>query len=110
MANLEIINENSLSMQDLREKLDKIKKRDETLNPRGIKTYEYINRFAKKDNKELKKNLEKLGILRLKDKHINKIIDILPKDIDSLKSVLSGENLTLKQEDLSKIVETIKNV
>ena len=97
-------------MQDLREKLDKIKKRDETLNPRGIKTYEYINRFAKKDNKELKKNLEKLGILRLKDKHINKIIDILPKDIDSLKSVLRGENLTLKQEDLSKIVETIKNV
>ena len=72
MANLEIINENSLSMQDLREKLDKIKKRDETLNPRGIKTYEYINRFAKKDNKELKKNLEKLGILRLKNKHINK--------------------------------------
>ena len=98
MANLEIINETSLSMQDLKDKLDKVKKRDGDLNPRGIKTYDYISRFVKKDAKKLKENLGKLGILRLKDKHINKIVDILPKDIDSLKSILSGENLTLKQE------------
>ena len=52
----------------------------------------------------------KLNISRLKDKHINKIVDLLPNDVDDLKSILSGENLTLKQEDLTKIVETIKNV
>lgn len=110
MANLEIINETPLSMQELRGKLDKIKKRDKDLNPRSIKTYDYINKFAKKDTKKLKENLGKLSILRLKDKHINKIVDILPKDIDELKLILLGENLTLKQEDLTKIVETIKNV
>ena len=108
MANLEIINEKSLSMQELKDKLDQIKKRDKDLNPREIKTYDYINRFVKKDVKKLKENLGNIGILRLKDKHINKIIDILPKDIDDLKSILSGENLTLKQEDLGKIIETIK--
>tara|TARA_Y100000034_G_scaffold126401_1_gene177570 strand:+ start:3627 stop:3959 length:333 start_codon:yes stop_codon:yes gene_type:complete len=109
MANLEIIEENSLSLQELKAKLDKIKKRDKDLNPRGIKTYDYIGRFSKKDTKKLREGLSKLGILRLKDKHINKIVDIVPKSIDELKAILSGENLTLKQEDLTKIVETIKN-
>jgi DNA-directed RNA polymerase subunit F len=109
MANLEIVNEYPLSMQELKEKLDQIKKRDKDLNPRGIKTYDYITRFLKKDSKKLKDSLNKLGILRLKDKHINKIIDIFPKNIDELKAILSGENLTLKQEDLTKIVETMKN-
>lgn len=108
MVNLEIINEVPLSMQELRDKLDQVKKRDKDLNPRAIKTYDYINKFAKKNISKLRANLEKLEILRLRDKHINKIIDILPKDIDELKSILIGENLTLKQEDLTKIVETIK--
>jgi DNA-directed RNA polymerase subunit F len=53
-------------------------------------------------------NETSLNMQELKDKHINKIVDILPKNIDDLRSVLSGENLTLKQEDLDKIVETIK--
>ena len=109
MANLEVINERALSMHELKDKLDGIKKRDSEVNPRGIKTYEYINKFIKKDNKKLKEKLVELNILRLKDKHINKIVDILPKDIDELKSVLSGDNLTLKQEDLTKIIETMKN-
>ena len=109
MANLEVINENALSMHELKEKLDNVKKRDEELNPRGIKTYEYISKFIKKDNKKLKEKLVELNILRLKDKHINKIIDVLPKDVDDLKSILLGDNLTLKQEDLTKIIETIKN-
>ena len=108
MANLEIINEISLNMQELKDKLDQVKKRDKDLNPRGIKVYDYITKFGNKNAPKLKNNLNGLGILRLKDKHINKIVDILPKNIDELKSILSGENLTLKQEDLNKIIDTIK--
>src|SRR3989344_6273914 len=110
MANLDVINETPLSMQELKDKLDDIKKRDKDLNPRGIKTYDYINKFLKKDTKKNKEKLGELGILRLKDKHINKIIYLLPKDVDELKSILQGENLTLKTEDLRKIIEAIKNV
>ena len=109
MANLEVINENSLNIYELKDKMDSIKKSDGALTPRGIKTYNYISKFVKKDFKKLKEKLIELNISRLKDKHINKIIDILPKDIEELKSILSGENLTLKQEDLTKIIETIKN-
>ena len=54
MVNLEIINENALSMNELKEKLDSIKKRDGTLTPRGIKTYDYIARFMKKDMKKIR--------------------------------------------------------
>ena len=32
----------------------------------------------------------------------------MPKDIDSLKIILTGENLTLKQEDLEKIASIVK--
>jgi len=37
-----------------------------------------------------------------------KIIDLCPKDLDSLKVILTGENITLKQEDMEKIIEVIK--
>ena len=67
MANLEVINENALSMHELKEKLDNVKKRDEELNPRGIKTYEYISKFIKKDNKKLKEKLVELNKLRVEE-------------------------------------------
>ena len=110
MANLEVVNETPLNFQEMKDKLDQIKKRDKDLNPRGIKTYDYISKFtAKKNFKKIKEDLVKLDISRLKDKHINKIIDVLPKDVDELKSILSGENITLKQEDLIKVIEIVKN-
>ena len=58
---------------------------------------------------DIKKKLSAVDIGRLKERHINKIIDIRPKNSDELKAVLSGENLTLKQDDLNKVLEAIKN-
>ena len=37
-----------------------------------------------------------------------KIIDILPEDVETLKVVFAGEELTLKTEDLNKIIEITK--
>ena len=70
-----------------------------------------LDKFAKADSKkvkEVRKKLEELGISRLKPRHVNKIIDIMPKDIGSLRAVFAGENITLKQEDLKKILECLK--
>ena len=106
---MEIINEKPISISELRVKLEEIKERDKELTFRGKKTEEYLKKVSKfKKHEELKKDLEKLEIIRLKDSHIIKIIDILPADIDSLRAVLVGENLTLKQEDLTKIVDVVK--
>ena len=106
---MEIINEKPISMSELKDKLAEIKKRDTELTFRGKKTEEYLNKISKfKKYEELQKDLEKLDIPRLKDRQIAKIIDILPIDIDSLRTTLVGENLIIKQEDLVKIVDTVK--
>jgi len=111
MPNIELIKEEPKTMVEIKEILDKIKKRDKDLTPRGVKTNDYIAKFTKltpKQIQELKDKISKLGLSRLKEKHINKLIDIQPNDSDSIKSILNAENLTLKQEDLIKILEILK--
>jgi|SRR3989344_3859543 len=109
MPGIEIINEKPISLVETREILEKIEKRDKVLNDRATKTKEYINKISKKtDIKELQSKLEKLEVGRLKPRHIIKLIDVHPKDMDSLKTIISGENITLKQEDLKKVLECLK--
>jgi DNA-directed RNA polymerase subunit F len=106
---MEIIEQKSISLPEMKERMDEMKKRDKELNFRAKKVEEYLNNTPKtKAYKDLKKELEEAGVTRLKGKHITLIINILPEDIDSLRSILSGENLTLKQEDLEKILNIVK--
>lgn len=112
MPEIKISNEEPVTLVETRTTLDKIEKRDGSLRERAIKTKEYINMFTKKTTdkevSELKKKLESADIGRLKPRHIIKIIDIMPKDIDSLKTLFASESITLKQEDLKKVLECLK--
>lgn len=111
MSDLQVINEKPLTMAELKEKLEEIKKRDKELSDRATKTHEYLNKFAHLKEKEalkLKEEILKLDIPRLKEKHIIKIIDIMPKDIESIKLIFASENITIKQESLQKILDVIK--
>ena len=111
MSNVEIINESPLTMAELKEKLENVKKRDKELKTRALKTQGYLNNFIDlkaKDSLKIKEEITKLQIPRLKDRHIKKIVDIMPKDMDSLKIIFTGESITVKQEDLQKILEVIK--
>ena len=97
-------------MVELKERLDIIEKRDKDLSFRANKTKDYVNSFLTKKIKELeslRKKIEELNVPRLKDRHIAKIIDIAPKDMDSLKLLLSGEAITVKDEDLKKILSLL---
>lgn len=108
MAEIEILQETPLTMRELAEKLDEIKKRDKEVGFRAKKTAEYLALFAEKKQKEdLKQKILELNIPRLKERHIVKVIDVMPKEIESLKALFVGENLTLKQEDLKRIVECL---
>ncbi len=107
----ELVSEIPITMVELKEKLAEIKKRDSALNFRANKAKEYLDicttiNIAKVE--ELKKKINDLNVPRLKDRHIIKIIDLMPKDMDSLRSLLTGENITLKQEDLAKILQIIQ--
>jgi DNA-directed RNA polymerase subunit F len=111
MGRIEIINEKPLTLAETKELIEKIEKRDKEISTRTQKTKEYVNKFAKlsiKEVNELKTKLLNLNLTRLKEKAIAKIIDIYPKDLDSLRTILTSENLTLKQEDLQKIIECLK--
>ncbi len=111
MAEIEVIEEIPVSLPDVKEAIESINKRDKLLSPRSTKVLDYISKVSSlklKEANELKKKLQECGVDRLKEKHIVKLIDIMPNDIDSTKAVFSGDNVILKQEDLKKIQECIK--
>ena len=107
MANIKILEERPISISEVKERISENK----NPIPKGIKTLAYlksVSTLKEKKALELKEELEKLGLARLKDKHIVKLIDIMPTDMDSLKVILS-QDVTLKQEDLQKILEVLKS-
>ncbi len=105
-----ILEETSINLVDLKEELKKIQKRDGELNFRANKTVEYLNSVVTlkpKDAKDLYKKLEDLNIPRLKDVHINKIIDILPKTVEELKTIVQSYTLTVNNDNLKKIAKVV---
>lgn len=110
MASIEIIQETPWTLVEVRDTLKELKGKEKELPVRLNKTQEYLQNYAKVDGKkvkELKEKLGKLDITRLRDRHMVKIIDIMPRDLDSLRLIFSGENVTLKQEDLQKILDVL---
>ena len=112
MVKPEIISEKPITLTELKQEIDKIKKRDKELNFRVGKTEEYLNHFitlSKAKEEELIKKLEKLNVPRLRDIHITKIVDILPKTVDELKIILQGYTIIVNNDNLKKIVDALKD-
>ena len=110
MGKVEILDEESISMSELKEELSKIKKRDEELNFRAQKTEEYLNQFVplnKKDAKELKKKLEAMDLPRFRPQYIHKLLDLLPTEPEMVKMTLSSYNVTISQDNLKKVASTV---
>ena len=73
----------------------------------GVKGF--IKKFVKistKDAEEMRKKLEELDILKMKDEHIAKIIDLLPEDSEDLNKIFS--DISLDEDESNKILEIIK--
>ena len=62
-----------------------------------------------KKAKELKGKLASLKISRLKEEHITKIIDLLPKTANDIKVILQGYTLSLSSENAKKIADIVKD-
>lgn len=109
MADIQIISEAPINMHQLKKELERIKKRDNELNFRANRTEEYLQQVATvKNADELFSKLMKLNIPRLKEHHIHKIIDIAPTTVNELKVVLQAYTITINNESMNKIVDTIK--
>ncbi len=111
MADGEILSEKPMNIFELKEELKKIKKRDEELNFRSNKTEDYLTQMPSfKKSDELSKKISKLNIPRLREQHINKIIDILPTTVESLKVILQGYTITVNNENMKKIIDAVNSL
>lgn len=71
---------------------------------------EHATQFSKLKEGEAEKLMEELkgSGVKLKEKAIVKIVDLLPKDKEELKVVLEGIQPKLSEEDMAKILEIVK--
>ena len=93
-----------LSMAEANEILGGLK---ETNNIKETKIF--IKKFSKIDSKkakELREELEKLGILKIKSSDIAKVIDVLPEDAQEINKIFT--EVTLDAEETNKIIDTVK--
>lgn len=106
-----IVNEIPMNLAEVKEELEKIKKRDKELSFRAQKSMDYLNQVVSlkyDDAKALYKKIDALTIPRLKEIHIQKIISILPSTEAELKVVLQGYTITVTKESLKKIIDVVK--
>ena len=111
MTKPQILEKEAMTLAEVQGALKALKKRDEELTFRGNKTEEYVNQVTKLSKTkavELKKALLGLDIPRLKDDHIIKIIDILPKTLAELKVILQGYTLSVSNDNMTKIMGAVE--
>lgn len=105
----EVLNEKFVTVSKAKDILDSV----EDKNYEQKLAHEHTKKFGKtkaKKIKDLKEALEKLDMRRLKEKWIIKIIDLMPEDIEDLKVILRRAEVSFKEEEIKKIMETLKNV
>lgn len=108
-----IVNETSVSFAEVKQILEHNKELHGELSFTAQKAYDYLEQFSHLDKKktdELFKKLTALEIPRLKEMHINKLIDILPKDQRDVRTILQAYSVTVSNENLKKISDVIGEV
>jgi DNA-directed RNA polymerase subunit F len=111
MTQTNVIEEKPISIYELKEELEKNKKKFTQLNFRAAKTDEHIDQFIQikpKEGKELIKKLTELNIPRLRDVHIYKIADVMPHKIELVKLLFQGSPITISDDNCKKIVKVVE--
>ena len=69
----------------------------------------YLKKFLKttpEQAKKIKEELEKLDLLKLKNEHVVKIIDLLPVDASDLNKIFTDVSLT--EDETNNILDIVK--
>jgi DNA-directed RNA polymerase subunit F len=73
-----------------------------------IELGKFIKRFVKldvSDAKKMRKKLEDLGMIKMKEEQIVKIIDFMPEDSEGLNKIFT--DVSLDEDETKKILDTI---
>ncbi|MBI4451102.1 RNA polymerase Rpb4 [Candidatus Woesearchaeota archaeon] len=105
-----IVTEAPITMSEVKEVLAAAKEKEGELNFRAAKTGEYLQQFASlsaKDAKKLIDELTELSIPRVRETALVKLADILPKTPKDVKVVLQSFAITVTNENIQKLADTI---
>jgi DNA-directed RNA polymerase subunit F len=91
--------------------LPEVKKTLENVEDNEKKTQfeAFLKKFSKislKKASELKKELEELNLIKLKEEHIVKIIDLMPEDANDLNKIFT--DVSLDEDETNKVLELVK--
>jgi DNA-directed RNA polymerase subunit F len=105
---MKIIDTKPVSMTEAKEVLaSREKKKD--LGYEQKLAFEHLNKFTKLTPEEAKKLSEELsGVLRMSQETMVQILNFLPQNPDELRMIFSREKFSLKEDEISKILEIIK--
>ena len=95
-----ILNKTPISMAESKEYIDK---------DSGAETLTFIKKFVSlkpEEAKKLREKIQGLSLLKVKEEHIAKIIDLLPETADDLNKIFI--DMGLDEDETKKILETIK--
>ncbi len=79
-------------------------------SPKKEEMQVYLKKFLKlkpEKAKKMKEELESLGIIKIKNEHLVKIINLVPEDASDLNKIFV--DLSLTEDETNKILEVIKN-
>lgn len=100
-----IVEKSSISLAETKEILKEIE------TEKSKKIGSFIKKFVKikdEDAKKLRAELEKLDIPKIGRDERTKIIDILPEDAEDLRKIFSGTDISLNQEETTKILDIVQ--
>ncbi len=69
----------------------------------------FLKKFSKtsfKKASELKKDIQDLNLIKLKEEHIVKIIDLMPEDTSDLNKIFT--DVSLDEDETKKVLELVK--
>ncbi len=111
MSNYEILSKEPISNTQVKSIISKKAKETEELTYREKKTKDYLKTYTKlklSDFKKAREELLTLEIRRIEEKHIIKILDIMPKNGTELRAIVSHSGMVFVDESVEKILEVLK--
>jgi len=105
---LKIIESKPISMPEAKEIMT-AKEKERELGYEQKLAAEQLKKFVKLKPSETKKFLEELSsVLRMSPETLVQIVNIMPQTVDELRLIFAREKFSLKEEEITKILDVIK--
>ena len=99
---------NPIARKLLEKIIKEIEAKEGSVPPLLLKTVEYLRMFSKMEPEKAEELEEELKKFNLKPETIVMIINICPKTLDELRTLLTVEERTIDTEEATKILEVIQ--